>query len=693
MRGVHSDNAASRPGHVRPTPFRLGEWQVDPQLQRVRRNGREIRIEPKFMEVLSLLASRPGEVLSRDELLDAVWAGADVHEHPLNRAISELRKTLGDDPARPRYIETIRKRGYRLIAPVGPAPHFPTAGRRRPRYLVPGIAAAVLLAGASLWFFGTTSSPSADGAVSRPLTSLPGREYDPAFSPDGRQVAFAWDGGNDFDLYLVLTDGGHRLQLTRGAGDDRHPAWSNDGSELAFVRRHPDGTCSLHRVGAFGGRPLEVSGHCAAVHGLAWSPDGSQLAIGNQPEPGSPSRIELVTIATGEVRVLTTPPTGTLGDHDPEFSPDGDSLAFTRVRDHGVMDIYRIDTARAEAPVALTNEGRKINGFDWSSDGRFMVFNSTRSGTYGLWRLDLSSRRMSALAAAGENAHFPDLSPDRRQVVFEDLVYDTGLRRLSLADGTVETLLESTRWDAYPAPGPDDRLFVFASNRSGPPEIWVRRGDGDTPRPLTEFGGTLVGSPAVSPDGRRVAFDARPDGHADIFVGDVASGRVSRVVGDPADDQAPFWSPRGDRLYFASNRTGRWQILSQSPESGGTSQVTETGGYRGQAVDDGIYFARTDTNGIWFQGAGASAELVVPELATRDVMNWFVAPTGIYYIDRERNDAPWLMFLETGADSATAVRAMDPGIANQGLAPSPDGHWIYYAVLNRIASDLRILAF
>lgn len=99
--------------------LRIGEWLVEPATGVVRRNGQSGRLEPRTMELLCLLASEPGRVFSKEEILDEVWSGAFVEEVAVARCVSNLRQILGDDARNPSYIETIPKRGYRLIAAVG----------------------------------------------------------------------------------------------------------------------------------------------------------------------------------------------------------------------------------------------------------------------------------------------------------------------------------------------------------------------------------------------------------------------------------------------------------------------------------------------------------------------------------------------------------------------------------------------
>lgn len=108
-----------RAGRAARGEFRVGAFLVRPQLKRVvAPTGRVVQVQPKIMDVLVVLAERAGEVVTREELFASVWAGTHVTEHVLARAISALRKIFGDRPQRARFIETIPKTGYRLIASV-----------------------------------------------------------------------------------------------------------------------------------------------------------------------------------------------------------------------------------------------------------------------------------------------------------------------------------------------------------------------------------------------------------------------------------------------------------------------------------------------------------------------------------------------------------------------------------------------
>ena len=103
-----------RPG----APFRVGEWTVRWDLCRIERGAEQRHLRPMLVELLALLAEQPGEVVSKSRILDRLRESRIVGESTLSRDVAELRRALGDDVRRPRYIATVSKRGYRLVAPV-----------------------------------------------------------------------------------------------------------------------------------------------------------------------------------------------------------------------------------------------------------------------------------------------------------------------------------------------------------------------------------------------------------------------------------------------------------------------------------------------------------------------------------------------------------------------------------------------
>lgn len=148
----------------------IGDWTVDPALNQLAAAGRSVKIEPKAMEVLLYLAARPGQVAGREELLAELWRGAVVGDDALTQVVIKLRKALGDS-----YIETIPKRGYRLVAPVSPAAN-PTSKRR---FLLAGSAVALIVAAIAVWVWIERDEETRVERVQTTLPTVSVRRFEP----------------------------------------------------------------------------------------------------------------------------------------------------------------------------------------------------------------------------------------------------------------------------------------------------------------------------------------------------------------------------------------------------------------------------------------------------------------------------------------------------------------------------------
>jgi TolB-like protein/DNA-binding winged helix-turn-helix (wHTH) protein/Flp pilus assembly protein TadD len=168
-------------GRPRPGDFRLGDWLVQPSLNQLARGETLAHVRPKVMDVLVHLAAHGGEVVSKEELIDAVWAKEFLADTALSRAVFELRDVLGDEAQQPRYIETIPKRGYRLLTPVVPesasersGAAAPSAERPRRRWIaLAALAALALAVAAGAWLRARSAATSRAVSGGKRLVVLP----------------------------------------------------------------------------------------------------------------------------------------------------------------------------------------------------------------------------------------------------------------------------------------------------------------------------------------------------------------------------------------------------------------------------------------------------------------------------------------------------------------------------------------
>jgi Tol biopolymer transport system component len=245
-----------------------------------------------------------------------------------------------------------------------------------------------------------------------PLTSYPGQQTTPAFSPDGKQVAFAWNGEKEdnFDIYVKLLDAGTPPRLTSNPADEASPAWSPDARYIAFCRGLSD-RVEIWIVPALGGAERKL-GELAPQYpgvGLSWSPDGKYLALVDKIAPREPASIFLLSVETGDKRKLTSSPTEYVGDFGPRFSPDGKKLAFGRFSSVLSSEIYVLPVTSDGRPLGeprrLTHDERLILGLDWTADGRRIVYSSGQYGSMNLLTIPASGGAPERLAVADQNPY------------------------------------------------------------------------------------------------------------------------------------------------------------------------------------------------------------------------------------------------------------------------------------------------
>ncbi len=675
--------------------LRVGRWRVEPKLNRISSNGTVVQLEPRVIDLLTFLAERPGEVVGKQELLDRVWAGVHVSEGVLKRAIWELRRALGDDARKPRLIETIPRRGYRLIDEAPPPASSSTAkgDAALSMRMVLGGLAAILLIGL-LAGFGAQRQPSPDPVITaRPLTALEGRELHPALSADGSRLAFAWNGGSgeDFDLYVKLVGSEHLQRLTQHPGVDSRPVWSSDGNHLAFVRESPDPEQSgVFLVSAFGGPPHRLLGPQAGrIAGLAFSPRSDELAVALAPER-QVSALYLLSVESRELRQLTHP--AAAADRDPVFSPDGRSLAFIRARSWSDQDVFRIDLDSGRES-RLTSDHTTVLGLAWAEDGAAVIYSSDRLGPRTLWRVAADGGTPEWLPASGGGALHPAVDRSGRRLVFEQIDCDSNVRRVSASSQDAETVIASTRRDQFPQLSPEGDRLAFVSTRDGSYQLYVAAADGSAVRRLTRLEGPRITALRWSPDGRRIAFEAWHQGRGDVYVVEVASGQLRQLGESGQLKTAPGWSADGELVYFGSPHTGRWEIWAMPAVGGEPRQVTTAGGRSAVESADGrwLYYSKHRTPGIWRQPvAGGAEELVVSDFNRDNGVDWVLTGDGIYYLAQRRGEAG-VAFFEF-ANAQTSLRfPLERMPQYGGLAVDADGRSAWLTHVAAIDGDVMLL--
>ncbi len=662
------------------------------------------------MQVLVELASRPGEVLTKEELIHAVWPNTYVGDDALVRCISELRRVFEDDPRSPHVIQTISKIGYRLIAEVQPAsvpvalaqalapappsdPAIPIQPDRRARILALsfGLAALIgLLAIGGLALLARIAN-ARDKSVSFrtvPFTTYAGSERQPSFSPDGNQLAFIWNGekgGDNWNVYVKMAESETPLRLTSKAAEDLSPEWSPDGKFIAFIRHSPDGN-GVYLVPSIGGPERRIHElHCAIDWddpGLSWSPDGKHLVFPDGKSQIHPSSIVLFSMETMQARELTAPPNTWDGDFGPAISPDGKHIAFIRGADGAARNIYVMDFDGGNQR-QLTTLSRLIFGITWTTDSKYIVYSSDVGGTPSLWRVALSGDAPSRLPFGTDNAFTPSIARHGNRLAYSQGSSNWSLMRLDLKSPKLPgtRLVSSTEQDSAPQFSHDGRRVAFQSWRSGTQEVWVSNSDGSGPQRMTSFNGPITGSPNWSPDDRRLAFDTRQNDRSHIFVMNSDGGTPTALTSGDYNDIIPSWSSDGKWIYFGSKRNDSWQIWKVSVDSKELKQVTTNGGFVAHESADGkwVYFTKYGLPGLWRVPSAGGPEQKVLDDPPANYWGYFsLNHIGLYFLGTDR-DQPALRYFNYANSSAITLYVFPKSPARfSGLSVSPDGRWVLY---------------
>ncbi len=529
-----------------------------------------------------------------------------------------------------------------------------------------------------------------------PVTTDPGYQAQPSFSPDGKQIAFNHSSGRKGDklgIYVKMLGETQALRLTPTSTVDFLPAWAPDGRRIAFRRGGPEG--GIFTASALGGSERKLTSLTTTFQ-MSWSPDGKWLAISlnSEKEPG----IMLIPVDGGEPKRITNPKPP--AEHRaPAFSPDGRSLGYANCAGRFSCDvvIQELDSSVSPqgSPRKVTNQGVFILALTWSRNGDSLIYSATQ--TVGmvpyLWRVGADGRQPSQrLELPGPGAYAPTVSPVGNRLVFYRHIFDPDIWRYQV-DGTIAPLIVSTLADYNAQYSPDNLKMVFESSRSGDAdEIWIAQADGSNPVQLTNRVGRHQGAPKWSPDGRWIAFDSQgEDGHISIFAVEATGGQPRKITTGPADDFIPSWSRDGKWIYFHSSRNGESQIWRVLFAGGVPEQVTTTGGLASAESVDGqtLYYTKISTGGPLYSRPvhGGPEHQVLPYVSYRAFVP---VEQGIYFIGRPEPESFQLEFFQFSSNSSRVLKNID-GRTYMGLSVSADQKNVLFTKLANDSAHLMMI--
>jgi Tol biopolymer transport system component/DNA-binding winged helix-turn-helix (wHTH) protein len=572
---------------------RFGVFEADLQTGEMRKHGVRLRLQEQSFRILAALLELPGELVTRDQLIQSLWPDGRVvdYDRGLNAAMTRLRQVLLDSADQPKYIETVAGRGYRFIAPVEAAanghllPRPETIPTSPPKSRVPVWAALGIVFAATLaWALWVARRPPARVSI-RPntmvrLTSDSGLTTTPALSPDGTLLAYASDrsGEGNLDIWIQQTGGGDPVRLTFGKTDNEAPVFSPDGRKIAFHSKRDGGGIDV--IPALGGEPVRLA---TGGDRPRFSPDGkwlaysvgSTLSAGNSgffQTPGA-SRIFVIPATGGAARELCT---DFASSAFPLWTPDGNHILFLGNRDPQLwtepvgplpgdlkLDWWVRPLQGGAAIPTGTARAVKEAGFTglsqvpqlWLPDEDGVLFSGPVGDTRNLWVMPISRATWKVsqpyrLTSGTTRETYPSIAGGKLVFASVNEAVDVWAvpvdANKGMPAGASERLTEDAALHTYPAVSPDGKLVAFSSNRAGNRDVWLKELTGQrketqlTNAPTPEF------YPSFSPDGSKLIYRAMEDRKPVYYIRSLSDGSLTRVC--EGCSEVAGWSSDASRL-------------------------------------------------------------------------------------------------------------------------------------------------
>ena len=491
---------------------RFGDFELDKGRRLLRTlDGRDVQLSARVMDTLLCLVEKPGELIEKRELLDAVWPSVVVEENNLTQAISALRRALGEEPREHRYIVTVPGRGYRFVArlesagdaagiqPV-PASEANDSGSSRSMFVRAMV--AVITVVALIWLLDFRSPENDGGAdgirlVDHALvTQGQANHRQPTLSPDGSLVAFVSDETGTDQIYVQnIADGGPH-PVTDMAGGAGHPSWSPTNDRIIFHSLERGGIWSVGILGDPPPRLLIPEGK-----NPSFSPDGSTIVYEFEQEIRFADRD-----GSGQRSVPGFSAHGWLtANLFPSPSPDGRAIVVLRAENTPLGDYWVVPVDGSEMRQLTFDQTEGGRPF-WAADG-YIYFASERAGTRSIWRVPGVGGEPQPVTNSTGRDDDPTVSRDGTRLVYAN------------------TRLET-------------RFIVRASTDGSRAEVY---------RSLSK-----ASFPKVSNDGRHIAFFRKSDPEEQLFLMDTDSWDSVQLTHTQGGERRimPRWSHDDNTLYF-----------------------------------------------------------------------------------------------------------------------------------------------
>jgi DNA-binding winged helix-turn-helix (wHTH) protein/Tol biopolymer transport system component len=677
----------------------FGDFELDGSKRLLYRQGEPVPLNPKAFDLLLALVERPGEVLSKDELMQRVWPGQFVEEGNLAVQISALRKIFGEKKDEHRFIVTVPGRGYSFVADIDENGHGDIVieshslshivveseaqeaspveeGRTARKVLLVAAAFAILLTAVfGVWLYrqaygrqalayGWTDS-TLDALKPRQLTAT-GKVHFAALSPDGAYYAYTTEGPKP-SLWFAHVGGKQQVEIRPPEAVTYHGlTFSPDGNEIYYVASdHENPHSALFRIPVLGGAAQKVLVNIESP--VTFSPDGKQVAFARTDRERKLSTVYIADSQNGanERELAARPPEKGFSSYGLAWSPDGKVIAIGAATGETIAaeDVLLVSTEGGKVEKFGTTDWIEVRRLAWLKDGTGLFLNVIEKK----W----DDRHLWMMEYPGGKAH--KITRDLFQYGAASLsVSDDGTKLLSVksmgvsnisvgAAGALAELKQITGNAIGKRDGGEglawtaDGRIVFSASFDKSATIWAMDADGANPKQLTPPGFVVDRYPAASRDNRYLVFHSTRDGKWNLWRVGTDGGDLRQLTSDGESWRQFSSSSDGQWILYSTDApNGLHSIWKVSIEGGEPVRLTDMTSSYPSVSPDGKMFACS-----YLRNGGERTQLAVFPIEGGE-------PSYVFDVPRGTTFAIGLRWMPDG--QAIVYRDSGPGLWQQRLS-------------------------
>ena len=686
--------------------FEFDEFRLDVNEKTLLQDGKEVSLTPKAFQLLLVLIENHGRLVTRDELMHAVWAESFVEDGNLTFTINLLRKALKDNSHNPRFIKTVPLSGYKFIAEVKTVSVeeqiFPENLKRpisnadivnktlgKSNLFIAAVTIFLLFSTIAIgsWYLNsiklTSNLPVLISSFESKKLSTDGKVHHAVVSPDGKNVVYTNGINGKQSVWMRELQSGNNIEII-SQSDVFYGglAFSPEGNFFYFTRAQKNTVEQLdvYRISVFGGVPTKIVAETQGWIGV--SPDGTKISFVRcyyRADENCSLWIADSKDGKNEGKLVSRPKPIRIGDN--KFSPDGKSIAFAvgqsenQSNEFGLM---AVEIENGQEREMTSEKFFNIKNLAWLPDENGLLVSASKipNKIYRIWQILDNESEAKPLTKDSENYSNISLDKDFRLLVSTQIKSDFRLTFFNLENPSIKNVLS----EGESATFSHDGKIVFSSQKSGNMDIWVSEANGSRQTQLTIDSGDDI-KPIVSLNNNYVFFASNRTGENHVWRMNADGSNQTQITkkhgGSPI-----FVSPDGSRVFY---HHGRNRTLWSVSVNGDDEQIILNEQKAEFAISpDGTQVAFSEKqdenrNLVVFslneKAIAKRFKTAIEKNLIRDI-EWMPDGNGLLYISMDSKTENYSLWIQSLEDKKLQKLADfgDEGMSElSGFAISPDG--------------------